>query len=173
MKLLRARWWVAAAAVLALVCWPRVWHHFNEPRLLHPGDRLVPIALTSLSGASFTLESHGKPQIINIFATWCGPCRLEMPGFAAAAARLRAQGIDVVGIDQEESGASVSSFAREFGLTFPVYIDTDGITHAVLGARLIPTTIFVDANGRIRWIHPGPITPRDLRILANLGTAAG
>lgn len=171
MKVLRARWWVAAAVLLALLPGARLWHHFHPPQLLHAGDRLAPIGLSSLSGSPYTLRPAGRPQIINIFATWCTPCRMEMPGFAAAAARLKARGIDVVGIDQEESGERVARFAREFGLTYPLYIDTDGITHAVLGARLIPTTIFVDADGRIRWIHPGPITERDLTTLALTGEA--
>jgi thiol-disulfide isomerase/thioredoxin len=173
MKVFRARWWVAAAALLALVPGARLWHHFHPPHLLHAGDRLVPIALSSLSGARYTLAPTGRPQIINIFATWCTPCRMEMPGFVAAAKRLKARGIDVVGIDQEESGARVARFAQEFGLKYPLYIDTDGITHAVLGARLIPTTIFVGGDGRIRWIHPGPVTEHDLIALAETEKEAG
>lgn len=150
-----------------------MWHHFDHPRLLHAGDRLSAIQLTSLNGAGYRLAPSGHPQLINIFATWCGPCRDEMPDLTAAAQQLTARGVQVIGIDQDESGAQVTRFAREFGITFPLYIDSDGITHAALGARLIPTTIYVDTDGRIKWIHPGPLSHRDLLTLATMETNAG
>jgi hypothetical protein len=83
-----------------------------------------------------------------------------MQQFAALARRLHAQGVDVVAIDQQESAGRVTAFAREFHLTFPIYIDTSGITHAVLGARVIPATIYVDGGGIIRWKHLGPMEVR-------------
>ncbi len=132
----------------------------------------MPIALSSISGTPYTLAPAGRPQIINIFATWCGPCRSETPGFVLAASRLRAHGVQVIGIDQQESGTQVSRFVRDFGLTYPVYIDTTGITHHVLGARLIPTTIYVDGSGRIRWIRPGPLTEGELTHLGQLVEAS-
>lgn len=166
MKVVRARWWIAAAAIVALVPGVRVWHHFFPQETLRPGDRLIPIALSSLSGNAYTLSPEGRPQIIHVFATWCGPCRDEMPAFARTARDLRDAGVGVVAIDQQENAATVATFAREFHLTFPVFIDTSNVTHSVLGARLIPTTIFVDRNGIIRWEHPGPMTPHDLFVLA-------
>ncbi len=162
MKVVRARWWIAAAAIVALVPGVRVWHHFFPPETLRAGDRLVPIGLSSLSGDAYTLEPDGRPQIIHVFATWCGPCRDEMPAFARAADNLRTEGIGVIAIDQQENAATVAAFAREFHLTFPVVIDARNVTHSILGARLIPTTIFVDGNGIIRWEHPGPMTPNEL-----------
>jgi cytochrome c biogenesis protein CcmG, thiol:disulfide interchange protein DsbE len=125
----------------------------------------VPISLASLSGNSYQLAPDGRPQIIHVFATWCEPCREEMPAFARTAHELRAGGISVIAIDREETPATVEDFARQFRLPFPVYIDTNGITQRILGARLIPTTIFVDGNGIIRWEHPGPMTPHELSTL--------
>lgn len=168
MRLDRARWWIAAAALVALVGGVRYWRHFFPPEVLHAGDRLVPIGLSSLSGSQYELAPRGRPQVIHIFATWCGPCRLEMPAFERAAADLRAGGVAVIAIDQQESASRVADFARAFHLTFPVYIDTSDVTHTVLGARFIPTTIFVDGNGVIRWEHPGPMTPHQLFMLSQL-----
>lgn len=105
-------------------------------------------------------------MLVNVFATWCGPCRAEEPLIAEFAPKLRARGIDIVGIDQEESSARVASFAREFEISYPLYIDSSGITHDVLGARVIPTTVFTDSRGIIQWMHSGPLSKSDLFELA-------
>jgi thiol-disulfide isomerase/thioredoxin len=162
MTAIRLRWWVAALALVALAAaGARVERHFHH-HVLRTGDRLEPLRVSSLYGASYTLPPPQRPTVINIFATWCMPCREETPGFAAAASGLRARGIGLVAIDQEESAAAVAAFAKEFGLTYPVYIDTSGITHDLLGARVIPTTILVNRSGVIVWEHAGPITSAEL-----------
>lgn len=166
MRFLRARWWIAAAVLVALAPGARVYHHFFPPAPLHAGDRLTPVALSSVTGAPFTLARTGHPTLINIFATWCGPCRMETPDLAQAAERLRARGVEVIGVDQEESATRVESFAREFGVKYPIYIDSNGALRRMFGARFIPTTIYMDGNGRIRWVHPGPLTGAELSHIA-------
>jgi thiol-disulfide isomerase/thioredoxin len=169
MRFIRARWLPAGAALLALVLGAS-WLQAHRQHLLHPGDRIVPLHLVSLSGTPLTLDPPRRPQIINIFATWCEPCRAETPGLVAAAARLKAHGIDVVAIDQEESPGAVARFAREFSLPYPVYVDDTGVSHYVLGARMIPTTLYVDATGVIRWTHSGPISPDQFLTIAQART---
>jgi len=162
MKPVRERWWLAGLVLVALVlAGARLEHHFHH-HVLRTGDRLVPIQVSSLYGSAYTLATDQRPTVINVFATWCTPCREETPGFAATAHALRARGFNVVGIDQEESAAAVSAFAREFALPYPVYIDTSGVTHDLLGARVIPTTILINRKGVIVWEHAGPLTPHDL-----------
>jgi thiol-disulfide isomerase/thioredoxin len=166
MRTATATWLLIAAAAIAAWLGPRAWHHFNQPRLLHAGDRLTAIHLVSTSSTPYTLAPDGRPRLINVFATWCGPCREETPAFARAARKLQKRGFEVVGIDQEESAARVLEFAQDFHVPYDLYIDNDGITKSVLGARMIPTTILVGSDGRIRWIHPGPIDPQTLMALA-------
>ena len=174
MRIVRARWLVAGAALVAFALGLRVYHHFDRARVLHPGDRLTPLALTTLSGGPVTLAAPAsRPQVINIFATWCVPCRIETPGFALAAKRLEERGIQVVGIDQQEAPEQVARFKSAFGLQYPVYIDSNGLTHSVLGARMIPTTIFIGADGVIKWVHPGPMSAEDLLTLAGAKENAG
>ena len=159
---IRARRWLAGLAIIAVVLAGAWAERHLRHHVLHTGDRLLPLQLSSLYGGGYTLDVHSRPTIINVFASWCTPCREETPGFAASAQKLRARGIDVVGIDQQESAQAVARFAQEFALPYPVYIDTSGITHDLLGARVIPTTIFVNANGVIVWEHAGPLTAAQL-----------
>jgi cytochrome c biogenesis protein CcmG/thiol:disulfide interchange protein DsbE len=162
MKPVRARWWLIGVSLIAVaLAGARVERHFHH-HVLHAGDRLTPIEVSSLYGAPYTLSPGHRPTIINVFATWCTPCREETPGFASAAESLRARGFDVVGIDQEESAAAVSAFAQQFALTYPVYIDASGVTHDLLGARVIPMTILVNKDGVIVWEHAGPLTLKEL-----------
>lgn len=172
MKIPHVRRWLAGAAIAALAA-AGVRHHYAHPQMLRPGDRLVPLALSSLAGPDASIEPDGRPQVINIFATWCPPCREEMPGFARLALKLQARGVDVVGIDQQENAGAVSRFTQQFALPYPVYIDRSNITHDVLGARVIPTTIYIDARGVIRWERSGPLSEPDLRALAAAVTSAG
>lgn len=162
MSTARARWWLAGAAVAAVALGgARIERHFHH-HLLRTGDRLVAFDVASLSGAQYTLSPARRTTIINVFATWCPPCREETPGFAAAARRLQDTGVRVVAIDQQESPSAVARFAKQFALPYPVYIDTDGVTHDLLGARVIPTTIIVNSDGIIVWEHAGPLTPAQL-----------
>ena len=162
MSTARARRWPAGVALLAAalgaaVVAPHLHHH-----LLRTGDRLVAFRVDSVSGGEYTVAPGARPTIINVFATWCPPCREETPGFAATARRLQARGIRVVAIDQRESAPAVARFAKAFALPYPVYIDTTGVTHDLLGARVIPTTIIVNSKGVIVWEHAGPLTPDQL-----------
>jgi thiol-disulfide isomerase/thioredoxin len=166
MTIPRALRWLAGCALIALALAVLRYEHHPHYRMLKVGDRLGSLRVASLYGAPYTLDPPGHPMVINIFATWCGPCREETPAFAQAARRLRASGIDVIGIDQQESGAQVQAFAQAFHLNYPLYVDTDGITHSVLGARVIPTTIYLDAHGVIRWEHAGPLSGVELRQVA-------
>lgn len=169
MSPIRARRWLALAALAALILGAAIERRVLHHHVLRTGDRLVPLRVSSLYGTPYTLAPTQRPTVINVFATWCTPCREETPGIASLASGLRARGITLVGIDQEESTAAVSQFARQFALPYPVYIDTAGITHDVLGARVIPTTIIVNSSGVIVWEHAGPLTPGEL--LAALSAA--
>jgi thiol-disulfide isomerase/thioredoxin len=153
---------VAAVAVLA------VFYDLRHPhyRMIQTGDRLVPFRVSSLYGDAHTVTATGRPQLINVFATWCPPCRAETPLLTAAARDLQKRGVEIVAIDQQESASQVARFAQEFHLPYPVYIDDSGVTHQLLGARIIPMTIYVDSSGLITWEHAGPLDVDDLRAVA-------
>jgi thiol-disulfide isomerase/thioredoxin len=157
--------WLAAALLLLLAALARpaayrVARHFGfvaAPPPLQAGDRLVLSGLDTLDGAPVDLRSGGHPMVINIFATWCGPCNAEVRDLSIAARTLHARHIEVVGIDRAEPSAVVAAYAARNGLAFPMYVDRAEITKARLSARFIPTTVFVNADGTIRRIYAGPL----------------
>lgn len=159
---------IACALALLAVAAIVVHHHFDRVRAVKTGDRVPALAMMSLNGDPVTLRplEHGI-TVYNIFTTWCPGCREETPGFARIAQRLRARGVRVVGIDQGEPSAPIASFATQFGLDYPIVIDTGHVSNAVLGARVIPQTVVVK-DGVVTSIAVGPITPQTLE--AMIGT---
>jgi peroxiredoxin len=116
-------------------------------------------ALTTLDGAIVRLSDlRGKPVLINFWASWCGPCRSEMPHIQAAYEAHTGEGLVVLGVDQMESSRAVAQFVEEFDLTFPIPIDTDGAVSAIYQARGLPTSFFVDVDGIIRAMFIGPMS---------------
>jgi cytochrome c biogenesis protein CcmG, thiol:disulfide interchange protein DsbE len=123
----------------------------------------------ALDGGTITADFHGQPAYINVFATWCPPCRGEIPLIVRAAKQYRGR-VAVVFVDEQESPQRVQSFAREFGIASPVAID-QGQFAATYGLGSIPLSVFIDRHGIVRFIYRGPIPKRvlehDLSILAS------
>ncbi|MGI9646983.1 MAG: TlpA family protein disulfide reductase [Acidimicrobiia bacterium] len=110
------------------------------------------------------LAGHaGRPLIINFFASWCAPCRAELPDLAAAHDRYRDQ-VDFVGVDyQEVSEAAAAQLLHENGIEYPIMEDQDGDLLRELGTLpTMPTTIFVTADGEILERHHGLILAQQL-----------
>lgn len=165
---------IAAALVLiALAASPELRSHvrhvayrlgvLSPPRAIAAGQPLGTLQLTTLDGSSQTVRTQpGRRLLINIFATWCVPCRAETPFLAAAAARLRREGIDVVGVDQAEPPQSVARFVQAFGVGYPTYVDPNRWSPLSLDARVIPTTILVGSDNVVKTIHVGPLDESEL-----------
>jgi cytochrome c biogenesis protein CcmG/thiol:disulfide interchange protein DsbE len=115
-------------------------------------------ALTTLSGEEFKLSSlRGAPVVLNFWATWCPPCRAELPELKSASERYAGQ-VAVIGVNQAETAATVAKSAPELGLTFPIPLDQSGAVSRLYGVRSLPTTFFIDRDGVIRQIQSGPLT---------------
>ena len=142
----------------------------------NPTDK-SPVAEIGRAGPDFLLETpqggtlrlsdlQGQPVLLNFWASWCGPCRAEMPELVAAYEQHRAQGLVIVGVNLQEPDGRVLDFADEFGMTFPIVIDRDGELADAwrLGGPIegIPTSYFVDPTGVIRELFYGPMTEEAL-----------
>lgn len=114
--------------------------------------------LNTTSGQAVTLSDlRGQPVVINFWATWCPPCRAEIPHFEAAATRFDGQVI-ILGVNQAESLITVNPFVREFGMTYPVPLDENNTVSQLYGVSALPTTLFVDSHGVVREVFPGTMT---------------
>ncbi len=113
--------------------------------------------LTTTDNDRIKLSSlRGKPVVLNFWATWCPPCRAEMPALEELWQRYDRGDVLVLGIDQGESAVTVERFARGVvGTTFPLLLDTQREIGAEYGVRALPTTFFIDAQGRIQEIKVG------------------
>ncbi|MGC8780602.1 MAG: TlpA family protein disulfide reductase [Anaerolineae bacterium] len=129
------------------------------PAVGHPAPDFT---LTTVTGETFTLAAlRGKPVILNFWATWCPPCRAELPELEAAHERYAGQVI-VVGVNQAEPAASVAAFAGQAGLAFLLPLDAQGDVSRQYAVRSLPTTFFIDRTGVIRRIQIGPLTEATL-----------
>ncbi len=123
--------------------------------------------LDLLQGGQVTLsELRGKVVVVNLWATWCPPCRAEMPAFQEVYEEGRDRGLVILAVNTtyQDSLAEVANFVGEYGLTFPVALDRDGNVASLYQLRALPSTFFVDREGVIQEVViGGPISPSTIK----------
>ena len=118
--------------------------------------------VTDAKGRNVTLsESFGRPVILNFWATWCPPCRSELPAFEKLYRKYQAK-VTFMMIDlsdgYRETPDSVKKFLSENGYTFPVYYDSEGSAAKAYNALSIPFTVAIDKNGNVKKTHLGAMS---------------
>jgi len=108
------------------------------------------------AGGARLSDFRGSPVVLNFWATWCAPCRKEIPQFVEAYDRYRDEGLVVIGLDLQEGKSIVGPKAEEFGMDYPILIDRDGEVGEEYRLLGLPTTYFIDGAGVIRSIFTGP-----------------
>jgi len=163
-----------AGAVASILCWTLLsygsgvaWaQHGHTIPVPAPGigAHAVDFELKLLDGKSVSLEQlRGKPVVLNFFASWCDPCREEMPLINEIAAGAERGGYQVIGIAVEDTRAAVMQFSKEAKLGFPIGLDLNSTVKRAYRIFGPPATFFIDAQGTVRDIVLGPVTPERLR----------
>jgi len=122
---------------------------------------------TLIDGRSFDLSSwQGRPVVVNVWGSWCGPCKDEQPALVAAAAQLAPQGVQFLGLDQQDSRANALAHVRKYGVGYPSISDPAGAQllrfNGLIPPAGIPSTVVLDAQHRIGAIRIGTITQATL-----------
>lgn len=127
-----------------------------------------------LDGSPFRMGGAGdKVVLLNIWATWCGPCRIEIPELEALHTKLAPQGFEVVGVSIDDPGATeiVREFVGEQHMTYPVVLDPQGRIADMFQTTVIPTSALIDRSGKILWMHRGLVRATDPALNAALEEA--
>jgi thiol-disulfide isomerase/thioredoxin len=135
-----------------------------------PYDHPLGLKLRALDAPDFDLVKYrGKAVLLNIFATWCGPCNNEMPALVEAAQTYASQGLQVVSIDSRESDDAVRAFRKKYGITTPIAMDQNGgFTRALevgtdASAHVeYPVTLFIDPQGYLYCVREGDMDAAQL-----------
>jgi cytochrome c biogenesis protein CcmG, thiol:disulfide interchange protein DsbE len=155
--------WVVVIVFAANRFWPQV-----AAALAIGGSSVEgpPFEVTTLAGDPISLESlRGQVVLVNFWATWCPPCRIEMPGFERVYREKRDRGFEIVALSTEGPGtAAVERFLEERGITFPVAMASREVVGDFGGVRGLPTSYLIDREGRVRHTVLGLFAEPALRM---------
>lgn len=120
------------------------------------GDRAVDFTIRTFNDGVFTLSSHaGRPVLINFWASWCGPCRLEGPMMEKLYRRYGPRGLTFVGVAIQDSEKGSRAYLEASGWTFPAGPDSDGRIMDAYSVNGIPKTVIIGPDGRVAYIQSG------------------
>jgi DsbE subfamily thiol:disulfide oxidoreductase len=107
--------------------------------------------------------------VVNVWATWCEPCRREQPALQRVQARYEDRGVEFLGVDYQDDRAAATRWIEDFGVDYPSLFDPEGRTAATLGFPFLPDTYLVDASGTMRYVVYGETSAEELsRLLDEL-----
>ncbi|HEX9564032.1 MAG TPA: TlpA disulfide reductase family protein [Gemmatimonadaceae bacterium] len=135
----------------------------DHPRaVVEVGSEVPPYAARTVAGDSVSLALlRGRPVLLNVWATWCAPCREEVPYLESLHRQHRELGLQVVGVSVDARGEDrkIAEFAGEFDMTYAIWLDPDERVNARFLAIGVPSTYLIDRNGILLWKHLGTLRP--------------
>ncbi len=112
--------------------------------------------LKSLEGKNMRLaEQRGNVVLVNFWASWCGPCKVEMPHLNKLYDKYRAAGFTMLGVNVDEDPRTASAAANKLAMRFPVLFDNDKLVSKLYDLQSMPATVLIDRDGRVRYLHRG------------------
>ena len=143
----------------------------HPPEIGQPAPQYRAVTLT---GDSASLEQlRGRVVLLNVWATWCHPCREEIPVLQALHTRYAPRGLELVGVSVDSRGEedTIREFAADFGMTYPLWLDPDERVQSTFLAIGVPATFLIDREGMLRWRHVGPVRASDPTLVREIERA--
>ena len=139
------------------------------------GDPMPPYSAKYLDGKAMTMAAEkGNVVFLNVWATWCGPCRFETPELQALQTQYAAKGLKVIGVSVDEGDTeAVKTFVAEQKITYPIAVDPEGRIANLVQTTVLPTSLLIDRTGKIVWRQIGAIMPNDAKLKAAVEKAVG
>jgi peroxiredoxin len=151
----------------------------SEPGVKSASERRAApdFSLKDANGQTVKLSDYrGKVVLLNFWATWCGPCKLEIPWFIDMQRNLKDQGFTVIGVSMDDEGwEAVRPFVSEERMNYPVVLGNESVSQLYGGIESLPTTFIIDREGKIAAVHVGLVSKaryeRDLKEVLGRHTA--
>ena len=144
--------------------------------LLEPwtGSGITPFVLSDIKGQQHSLSDYrGKVVLVNFWATWCEPCRQEMPSIQRLRDKFAGKAFAAFAVNVDEPEARVRTFIKQSGLDLPVLLDTNKTVTRNWGVRVLPVTFLVDREGRVRYRAVGDLDWSDEKIVGVISQLIG
>lgn len=154
---------ILVVLVIAIVA--TVYTNLNKEKnaVLRVGDKAPDFALIDMNGEEHRLSDYkGEGIFLNFWGTWCKPCATEMPAMDNQYSIYKDQGVQTLAINIGESDLKVNSFAKRYGLSFPIAIDRNKNVMELYNIDPLPTTFLINPDGRIEKIIKGQMTEKDI-----------
>lgn len=139
-----------------------------------PGSHAPDFSAPDLDGKTWSLaDAAGSAVLVNLWATWCDPCRAEIPDLIALYGKEKDRGLEIVGVsvDQTDAGDAVRDFVADHGIPYLVLHDGKGRSLSAFGVEAVPVSFLFDKKGLLVWSHRGPIDPEDPSLHEAIETA--
>lgn len=136
----------------------------DKVEVIKIGSKAPDFELVDLNGEKHRLKDYeGQGIVLNFWGTWCGPCEREFPAMERQYAEFKDKGVEIIAINYKQSDFEVNTYVKNMGMTFPVAIDKKTSVFRTYNIGPLPTTIFIDKNGKIKEISKGEMSEKQIR----------
>ena len=153
------RAWIVLAVLVTVLVGAMAIRSLSSPAAVEHAD--LSFTLKDMDGKDVKLSDYaGKPLVVNLWATWCAPCRVEMPQLVELSAKYKARGVSFIGISIDDSPEEIRAFAKQFGVPYPLLVGDgrDDVLSAMGYFGPVPMSIFIRADGIVALRMPGIAT---------------